>query len=103
MSAHSGTARGRDCSWRKVGTRSAGIALLAAGLLLGTGCGDEIQKEFRAAAVGSIESGIGQIADGIISGIFAVAEVDGGSGSSSSSSASSGTSTAGTSDAAAAE
>lgn len=73
---------GRANRPRSLRTCGAILALLLVPLALSAGCDEEIQKEFRDAAVGSIESGVNNIADGIINGIFAVAEVNGSSDSS---------------------
>lgn len=59
---------------------------------LAIGCDSEIQKEFRSAAVSSIETGVNAIFDGVISGVFAVADTE-----ASKSTSSTGTSTADTS------
>ncbi len=37
------------------------------------GCGDEVNREFRSAALGSIESGVKTIVDGVLTGLFTVA------------------------------
>jgi hypothetical protein len=56
------------------------LALLALSVTLAAGCDEEVQKEFRGAAVGSIETGMKALMDGILDGLFAVAEpnADGG-------------------------
>jgi hypothetical protein len=62
---------GRRTRARKV--RGAALALvLAAGGL--TGCDDGIRDEFRAAALGGIETGVNAIMDGLLEGIFTIAE-----------------------------
>jgi hypothetical protein len=49
-------------------------ALAALGLGSLAGCDDSVSQEFRAAAMGSIESGVKTIADGILTGVFTVAD-----------------------------
>jgi hypothetical protein len=50
------------------------LAALAAALVPLTGCSDdEISKEFRSAAFGSIETGVKSIIDGVVTGVFTVA------------------------------
>lgn len=43
-------------------------ALFALPLLLGTGCGDEMSKAWRSAAMPDLEQGVRYIVDGLISG-----------------------------------
>ncbi len=50
------------------------LALATLPLALTTGCGDEVSKEFREAALGSIETGMNAVVDGLLDGFFAVAE-----------------------------
>lgn len=55
-------------------------AVLAASLSLlitAPGCEDAVRDEFRAAAVPLMESGVNAILDGLVSGTFAVLDVDG--------------------------
>lgn len=47
---------------------------LIAVLLLVTGCGDELQREFRQAAIGGVESGVNSIVDGLLDGLFTIAD-----------------------------
>ncbi|MBK8913253.1 MAG: hypothetical protein IPM64_01400 [Phycisphaerales bacterium] len=54
------------------GARVALPAMLA--MLAAAGCDSDIAKEFRAAAVPQLETGINAIADGLISGAFAIAD-----------------------------
>ncbi|MFQ5805531.1 MAG: hypothetical protein ACE5I3_03665 [Phycisphaerae bacterium] len=52
------------------------LALAAAALLTGTACDDEAAgRAFRDAAASSLESGVKNIMDGIIDGLFAVVEL----------------------------
>lgn len=51
--------------------RLGGALVLALGA---AGCDSDIAKEFRAAAVPQLEAGINAIADGLISGAFAIAD-----------------------------
>lgn len=60
------------------GARAAFVALVTLSAALLTGCGDDLAREFRQAALGSIESGVRSIADGLFDGLFAVAEPDAG-------------------------
>jgi hypothetical protein len=53
--------------------------LVAAGLaaaLLCAGCGDDLAREFRAAAIGGVETGVNAIFDGLLNGLFTVADPD---------------------------
>ena len=52
------------------------LALIALPLAFTAGCGDEVSKEFREAALGSIETGMNAVVDGLLDGFFAVAEPD---------------------------
>jgi hypothetical protein len=61
-------------AWRR--TAVVGVALLALLGGLTTGCDDEVRKEFAAAAVDGIETGVNSIVDGVLTGIFTVAEPD---------------------------
>lgn len=70
--------RRRFCTGR---ARLAALALLVAPLALSVGCDSELDKEFRAAAVGSIETGLNAIVDGVLDGLFAVADPNDGSSS----------------------
>ncbi|QOJ13210.1 MAG: hypothetical protein HRU75_00540 [Planctomycetia bacterium] len=56
---------------RAAALRLGGVLLLALGA---AGCDSDIAKEFRAAAVPQLEAGINAIADGLISGAFAIAD-----------------------------
>lgn len=58
--------------------RAAFVAVIALSAGLLTGCGDDLAREFRKAAIGSIESGVRSIADGLFDGLFAIAEPDAG-------------------------
>ncbi len=61
---------------RRLGIYGAIAALLvAAGGAAGCS-NDEIAKEFRTAALGSVESGVKSIVDGVITGLFTVATPD---------------------------
>ncbi|MEW6200277.1 MAG: hypothetical protein AB1601_16625 [Planctomycetota bacterium] len=60
------------------GATTALLAMLALSGALLTGCGDDLAREFRQAALGSIESGVRSIADGLFDGLFAIAEPDAG-------------------------
>lgn len=60
------------------GAAAACMALVALSATLITGCGDDLAREFRQAALGSIESGVRSIADGLFDGLFAIAEPDAG-------------------------
>jgi hypothetical protein len=55
-----------------------GAALVAlAALLAGVaGCDDAMMKEFRGAATDSLQTGMTSIADGVISGLFAIVQTD---------------------------
>jgi len=76
----------RNRSWGAVLAAGVVAAVLVPLLMGGCGFGDDIQREFRAAAVGGVESGvrsivdgqgeegIRQIVDGILDGIFTVAD-----------------------------
>ncbi len=70
------------CNGLKVGSKRSGRAMGAALALLlvvtglATGCGDELEREFRSAAVGSIESGVNAVVDGLLDGVFAIADPD---------------------------
>jgi hypothetical protein len=56
-------------------TCAAGVILALPLLPLLAGCEhDELEKEFRGAAIGSIETGVDALADGFIDGLFAVLE-----------------------------
>ncbi len=57
-------------------TRAAGavLALTALALAIAGGCNDDISKEFRAASADLVESGVQSIFEGIITGIFTVAD-----------------------------
>lgn len=57
------------------GALLAGLALLAA-----AGCDKGVQREFRAAAVTSVEAGVSALIDGVTSGIFAAIDENAGSG-----------------------
>lgn len=39
-----------------------------------TGCGSELSKEFRAAAIGGIETGVNAIVGGLLDGLFTIAD-----------------------------
>ncbi len=58
---------------RTLGACSA-ILVLALPLGLLAGCSDDVQNEFNSAALSSIETGLKAIADGLISGMAAVAD-----------------------------
>ncbi len=49
------------------------VVMLVFPLACGTGCDEEVQKEFMNAALSGIESGLKSIADGLISGAAIVA------------------------------
>ncbi len=66
------------------------VALSILLLPLNVGCEDAVAEEFRSAALSSVETGVNSIMDGILEGIFAIAEPS--SSSSSDSSSSSGSS-----------
>ncbi len=57
---------------RSFGRRCAALAILAP--LLVAGCDDAVRDEFRAAAIAQVESGVKAIFDGILTGIFTIAE-----------------------------
>jgi len=59
---------------RRTCTCGAMFALLAVLMVCGVGCDDEVAKEFRAAANDSVETGVNAILDGIVTGIFTVAD-----------------------------
>ena len=59
---------------RNFGLLGATLALLALGLVLCPGCGDEVTKEFRSAAIGKVESGVNDLVSGLLDGLFTVAE-----------------------------
>lgn len=57
------------------------ILALCLPLTLATGCGDELESEFRSAAIGGIETGVDSIVNGLLDGLFTIAEPsNGGSG-----------------------
>ncbi len=56
----------------------AALALLVWPLVVFTGCGDELEREFRQAAIGGLETGLRAITDGLLDGLFAVADPNGG-------------------------
>ena len=64
--------RGRRQILRRRGATVAIAALLPA--LLCTGCGDDLEREFRSAAIGGIETGVNSIVGGLLDGLFAVAD-----------------------------
>ncbi len=57
-------------------TRAAGaiLALTALLLVVAVGCDDEISKEFRAASADLVEAGVQSIFEGLITGVFTVAD-----------------------------
>jgi hypothetical protein len=57
---------------RMFGRRCAAFAVL--GPLLLAGCDDAVRDEFRGAALSQVESGVKAIFDGILTGIFTIAE-----------------------------
>jgi hypothetical protein len=61
---------------RRVFRRLGAILVMLPLVCTASGCGDQAMDEFRAAAVSSIEAGVNYIADGLISGIFALATPD---------------------------
>ncbi len=83
---------------RKLGAYGAMFVLLLPLAAL-AGCSDDVQNTFNAAAVNSIETGLKAIADGLISGLAAVAnsqiEANGGSTENSGSSGNGATTTTG--------
>lgn len=72
---------GRGRARRRISAAGAALALLVLPAACCTGCGDEMSREFRTAAMGSIESGVNSIIDGILDGIFTLATPDGESAS----------------------
>ena len=52
----------------------AGLAALTLGLV--TGCDEGVRREFRAAAVSSVESGVSALIDGVTSGVFAALDAN---------------------------
>lgn len=54
------------------------LTLLALAAGLAAGCGEEVSREFRRAAMGSIQSGVRSVANGVLDGLFALAEPSGG-------------------------
>ncbi len=73
--------------------RCATIALVTLSLTFAAGCDDEIAREFRQAAIGQVETGVNAILDGVLDGIFAIAEPDSSSSTSTSGSPTSTTTT----------
>ena len=57
-------------------TRAAGavLALTAVLAVVAVGCDDEISKEFRAASADLVEAGVQSIFEGLITGVFTVAD-----------------------------
>ena len=61
--------------WRSNGVRGAILALAAISLVLGTACDEEEAfRTFRSNASDSIQSGVNNIVDGVVDGLFAVLE-----------------------------
>lgn len=54
------------------GAMAAVAALLP--VLFCTGCGDDLEREFRQAAIGGIETGVKSIVDGLLDGLFTIAD-----------------------------
>ncbi len=52
------------------------LALLILTLPLAGGCDDAVATEFRAAAIDGIHTGLSKIIDGVLDGLFAIAEPD---------------------------
>ena len=67
---------------RRFYTGGAMLALLLVPLAWCAGCDDTTSQEFRAAALDSIHQGFNSIAEGILNGIFAVAQPAASSGTS---------------------
>lgn len=63
--------------FRSSAGRSAALILACAAM---TGCEPAVRDEFRAAALGSVQTGVNAILQGLVDGIFAVAEPEGDSG-----------------------
>ena len=61
---------------RRICTTAATLALLVLPAVCCTGCDDELGQEFRSAALGQIETGVGAIMDGLIDGLFTIATPD---------------------------
>ncbi|MGE0479046.1 MAG: hypothetical protein AB7Q17_01120 [Phycisphaerae bacterium] len=61
---------------RKVVRSVACTALVGLALLGGAGCDDDTSREFRDAALDSLQQGVSTILDGIVDGAFAVLEVE---------------------------
>jgi len=72
------------CGQESATQRSRGLCRLGAvlallSLVLVAGCGDELEREFRQAAIDGLETGLRGVADGLLDGLFAIADPDNGS------------------------
>lgn len=65
--------RRRTCS-RTFRVWGATAALLALALVVCPGCDKDIRQEFVSAAISNLESGVNAIMDGLLDGLFEVAE-----------------------------
>lgn len=67
----------RGARGRRFGVHGAMFALLLVPLIFCVSCDDAVADEFRAAAVDSVETGVKSILDGIVTGIFTIADPNG--------------------------
>ena len=67
----------RSVARRSICRLGAALALLVCPTALCVGCDEDVIKEFRGASVDSIESGVKSILDGVVTGIFTVADPSG--------------------------